>query len=469
MRHGCELQLQFMQKDFAKENPPRVIYGQPGSGKSTTAFIYCLSESVHRQKIVLWVHLNMSNPQDLSFVVMGSSELRGGKFGDLESLIRFIDSPWGFEDTSSPRILVIDGYISSEILIKLRYKVGAWRMRNINLGTVFYVSPLTKAPEIVQKEHKGIIVPEKFLQLSWSLDEYLSALEDIRFRQDVADVLKPIDSAAQLKSKAEVVSALRNKFFYAGGCASDMFQFSTRAVVEKQTDFSHYVLSDIKSVVEILRGDSSIDPNHRLVSILPDGNREPMSQFLKKQISRKLRNDGLLKILDEIVGNPALTKWVFEESFFYMIRAASSGTIFLKQKKKKDFAIDVGNKTKADDVFDPEDPQSCSCPLNEWLRPLKFDQCGFDGLFLKKIRRGVSAIFAQCTVGAARSGWRGDCLKLVRKLKEALKHEILEIHFHFIVPEENLSQFEPTDLAYPKEELLLHFPDPKILGLTGWP
>ena len=469
IRGGCESQLEFMSKIYTRcedRNPPRAIYGQPGTGKSMIAFVFCLSESVHNNKIILWIHLKMSKDV-YNFVIMHGAEMRAGISRDLKCLTEFIESDWGISDNTSARLLVLDGFINNETSRAFRESGYEWRSSNRELRTLFFVSSMAGAPEVVAKDDKDTTQARKFLQVPWSFEDYKNALENDEFRNGVARVLKPGTHQATTMTKAEAEAALKDKFFYAGGCARYMFQFDTNYVKGELEEL--LARCNLNIMVDALTGASSTELTHGLVSLLPGDRHEPISQFVRTLISEKLGKDRLLKILTTIPSNNSVKGWVFEEYFFHALRE-SSDPFSLHQNEANDNELKLGKKNKEIHFFDPDDPTLKCCPVDRWLRPRRFNQAGFDGLLLKTIQEGgVSAIFAQCTVSDKHEGWHSACFQCLKKIKEILKYKIVKMKFYFIVPEDHLEIFTLRHSApLPRNFFLRRRPDPQVLAIQGF-
>ncbi len=96
-------------------------------------------------------------------------------------------------------------------------------------------------------------------------------------------------------------------------------------------------------------------------------------------------------------------------------------------------------------TIDPSDPDPQKCPVTRWLRPSKFNQGGFDGIFLQPSIEGEktgTVIFVQCTISSRHEAKLRYCNEFIQVAKKYSIFEAQAVEFYFIVPQSILRTFK---------------------------
>lgn len=282
---GCHLQMDFMQRGAADSaGSVSLIYGQPGTGKSMTAFLFSLVEEVRNDKIVLRIHVRATGQENPAMIQYNVLLMNGNEFKEATCkgqawIHEFVKTDWGVPDTHKQRIVLIDGYTAADALIYTKNEALEWKKTDQARNHLFLVSSMDAGPLILGKEESEIVEIPEFIQLPWKFEEYTRAISDSDFRNSVASSLSLGDSPAEELA----LNALKRKFFYAGSCARFMFSFKTERVISLLSN-SLRSQDNLKLLTDINRGSCSRQLTLSSVAIIGHEHRGPVSQFVKQYI-----------------------------------------------------------------------------------------------------------------------------------------------------------------------------------------
>ena len=471
MRKLCLEQIEFMAHLVEKKDGIGLINGQPGTGKSTTAYLKALMMAVYDEKIILWIHIGKSLHEETSFycVVMRGTSLHSYPVMYRESVEELIMSNWGEQDEKSERLLFYDGFVLNSggaggDITKVADTVKAWYESNYQLHVVFVLSSMGKAT-FLTKEARMYIRQKQFTQWSWNKADYKLALSNAEFRNSVADQLKPADSNQRVpndppSTAKNAMAYLRAKYFYAGGCARFMFNFSTEQVIG-ELNLALIQQNDVSALTNTLKGCSSSDSSHTLMSVFGPEHRDIVSDYVKHCIAKKTDTVPLLDFARRFELNPAMCGWIFEEFFFNCIWTSRLGTLtLLSSTSAKPLRLLKGSQMWYD--FSPEDPSVDECPIGEWLRPRKFHQGGFDAVYLSF----KTATFVQCTIAASHSVKLQFCKDFLDAAhSKNLLTTIKRIKFYMVIPKSIQGIFSISKISGQR-----HFPklEIQVRATEGW-
>jgi hypothetical protein len=472
MRKLCLEQIEFMAHLVQTKDGIGLINGQPGTGKSTTAYLTALMLAVYDEKIILWIHIGKSLHEETSFhcVVMRGTSLYSFPVMNRESVEDLIMSNWGEQDENLERVLFYDGFVRNSVtggdITKVADTVKAWYESNFQRHVVFVLSPMGMAT-FLTKEARMYIREKRFTQWSWKKSDYRLALGNAEFRKSVADQLVPADAKRVLPNDRPHSTAknsmayLKAKYFYAGGCARYMFDFSTEQVIG-ELNLALIQQKDVSALTNTLKGCSGSDLSHTLMSVFGPEHRDIVSDYVKHCIAKKTDTVPLLDFARRFELNPAMCGWIFEEFFFNCIWTSRVGNLTLLSSKTSEKPLRLLKGSQMWYDFSPEDPTVDECPIGEWLRPRKFNQGGFDAVYLTF----KTATFVQCTIAASHSVKLQFCKEF---LDAAHSNNFLttieRIKFYMVIPKSVEGIFSVSKISGQR-----HFPklEIQVRAIEGW-
>jgi len=251
-----------------------------------------------------------------------------------------------------------------------------------------------------------------------------------------------------------------------------MFQLRTERV-RRILDRRMRANDDLGQLTSALRGNCSPSLTHTLLSVFGAERRELVSQYAKHCIAMKTKLSPLLDLAQEFKFNASMCGWLFEEFFFNKLWTA--GSLQLRNAVGNSGMLSSG--TRMWYIFNPDHPVASDCPINEWLRPMRYNQGGYDGVRITTrgtikengIRKTtVDVTFIQCTISASHDAKLNYCFDLLTKLDDVLGLKTVGVQYQFIVPQGILGQFRigtvlglPKDYDWTDKNLVVH-------GIEGW-
>ena len=198
IRQVCLDQMKFMTDLVLKKCAIGLINGQPGTGKSITAYLKALMFAVHCNIVILWVHIAKTSHGVTSFqcVLMRGNTVSSFPVMCKESVSTLILSNWTVVDDKAQRILFLDGFVSSETqqpsspISRVADAAKAWYEHNRELHGLFVLSSMDSV-SFLKKEARMYTRERRFTQWSWTKPEYNAAMNNEEFRRSVATQLVP--------------------------------------------------------------------------------------------------------------------------------------------------------------------------------------------------------------------------------------------------------------------------------------
>lgn len=244
-----------------------------------------------------------------------------------------------------------------------------------------------------------------------------------------------------------------------------MFRFTTEKVIS-QLRISVEEINDISAYKNATVGFRSDGVINRLFGWSLAGKIEKVlkshliSQFAGFLISVRLGPD-LIKYLAKTVvqdSNPAMNGWFLEMWFFASLR---NGGVSIK----KDETIIHWKEVASVEIFDIDSFQSIPDQEGVWLKPKKWNQGGFDAVFIYQTSNLENIVrFVQIT-GGKRHCFKIEYFSMV--LKGLDNHfKIHKIEIFYLVEQTKLSTFSiPGYQVTGKTEEVYNV---QIVGLDGW-
>jgi hypothetical protein len=268
IRPRCVTQMHFMWADIVRYNHIGHIYGQPGTGKSTTA-LYCAMRFAKEKKWnVLWAHLCAAKRSGYWKCVHirpdGKLATASVSSSDISHHIDHFHTlaPPSFE--VSGHLIILDGIDSQSP----DWFGDLWADSAPNRRLIRIFSDGVNCGLTGSERDEGRI--RIFNQWSWTLNEYLCVIQNEEFCRNVQVVL---DASSDAQTVDEKIKA---KYCVAGGSARWMFG--------RKADF---VKRSIDSAIKRIPIDASISDT-RLFSRFGRNRTEVVSDYAKWSMANEL-------------------------------------------------------------------------------------------------------------------------------------------------------------------------------------
>ena len=478
VREYSLLLFSWIESMLAQKEPIGIISGQPGTGKSMTAYLMALMLAVHRKMIVLWIHINKEyhTRYVYEWIRMDDGKMYTRVLASSKDVVDLIKGPWDVFGDRRKRLLFVDGIVDSDIpknihdadaLRGIKDAVMFWIDKNPELNRVIYLSSLGTS-DVLTPQKRVYYHPVRFVHMGWDLAEYLSAVAHGGFRATVYQQL--IGRDGQMNSAEELV---RRKFYYTGGCARFMFKYTTASLEDHITDLLEKQ-TDLSSLTDTGHGNASCSLSHSLVHVDVNRNRSLLCDYVKHYIARKLNCDNLLAMARQFQDNPVMRGWIFEVFFFQTL--SSNGTIFLVGPMNgPEIVWNAGSELWV--PFSPDDPTIASCPFKEWLRPIKYNQGGFDAVYMTEEGevefegehfKTVSVLFVQCTIAVDHTVKLEFCCTFLKNMLTNLRYKTIRCEFYFIVPSTNVNNFKIGTTTGRLSQFGWNDHSLQVRGIKGW-
>jgi hypothetical protein len=458
-------QIEFIRNSLEKHCDVGVIVGEPGTGKSTTAYLMAGILAFHMNKVVIWIHVGMERKSRFTYKCVVMSKGGCSKF-ELSSPRQFqamCMRDWDIHDDHAMRLLFVDGYTDEYTETEeINDFAIDWADVNPTQRHVIFLSSMG-SPNVLTKAarlRRGI---GRFHQSPWAYDEYLCTLSNPDFRRSVASQLAPIgaevDSLENLVANADL--NLRLKYYYAGGCARFMFQLSSREV-KQFIDDSLTGVKDVELLLSTTAGHARSRLEQSLISVFRSRKRRSIkgddietyrtlvSQYVEVCVGRRLHISSLVDQAKLFDPNSVMFGWIFEEFFFKKICVDRMLPLITSESSEAGH-FPAGSSPFI--FFDPEYLTSDDCPVREWLRPRKFNQGGFDAVWLEPDANSEASgtvIFVQCTTAEKHDAKLHYCKNFIDKARETGIYVATKVEFYFIIPFRHLRFFSIGSIVSPQ-------------------
>ena len=417
------------------------IFGAPGVGKSILVWMWACDEFLTNKKKVLWVHLRKMRFSQ-------SVLMSGGEVFKVE------DTDADYVLFSDADIIVVDGVTEGESQEYTR-NLFYWEGYRKHRKCVQVASTQLRINKVDDKIDKIL----RFKLPPWTLQEYITACRDREFYNEVSCMFEDLREGAANEDIASLKDedredVIAEKFFYAGGSARWMFNFTTKQVMEEIMDESQKVDS-FNTLIKGGGGDASKSTvNHLWVEypVASGGGLKKSFFFVSQYVAREmLRLCGaadmkLLYTMARDLRNPALLGWVIEMGFIKILHDCACPNDDTHPKSPArvwTFAADGTVDEQTWDVpgivdFEMDTIGSVkeSILRHFWLRPSKWNQGGYDLACLLNVDGQYVLRFVQVTAARKHSLKLGYFRDLATKVHDTIPEiELTAIEIVMLVPD----------------------------------
>ncbi|KAI3655578.1 hypothetical protein MP638_004124 [Amoeboaphelidium occidentale] len=470
--------------------------GPPGTGKSTTALAFASTCDSH-DWAVTWIHVKRQRLPACVRFDKGKKKtftLKNRSLSELDAILDEIDD-------DRKHIIFIDGFaLKGDCHMDILKTCTAWlddNRVNRRLVVVCSMSSRGKDAKLEEDRMNGV---EEFHVYSWKLEEYLEAVQNNDFFENVKDNLDAGDDPVEIMSNVRLqvessqasaaiedlqridtqeatpisrADMVRSKFYFAGGCCRFMFFYKT-------VEVSYYLNNSVAAVNDVMPyitgtiGEVSEAVINRLFCIYyrrQGAGRRPwyvtiVSTCAKSLLAMKggpelVKN---LATVTRLALNPSLDGWLLETWFFALLCKSGVKLRYKTESVEEEWPESIVELyTKIPSLPDG----------GIWLKPLKWNQGGFDAIFIDKTQHFVR--FVQITRADSHSFKIEYFHEFLSKLaKSPSSFEITRLEIVFLVLKEKMNVFQISDVS--GEGLLVPFGWKKgeekemvtIAGIDGW-
>lgn len=435
-------QFKFFNDRVINEGALGWILGPPGTGKSTTALSF--ASTLDKKKwSVTWIHLSRHLDPVCVRLEGDWKKSRRISYGEIDELFDILTRI----DLSKKHIVFVDGYVSNGYKhIHVSNACYRWLQNDRDKRRLAMICSMSSRYKAKPEEDK-ILKLETFYVYSWKEEEYLDAIRNPDFFSNVKNVL---DTDLSNDASATPEDLMRSKLYFAGASARWMFLFPTKTIIE-QTNESVAAVDDIIRYIEGRVGDQSNNVVNRLFSLRLD---KPGSVFSRKIsiISRFAALSLAIKAGPDLIRNlanathhyknPSMDGWMLEMWFFSSL-AHGGVQVLDKNGNEIDHWQDSDVHTLDITSF-PALPNKNGV----WVKPNKWNQGGFDAIFLDKGKGLVR--FVQITGGDTHSFkieyFYSFLLALVQSVQS---FEVTCLEILFVVDQKKRSTFKLAKPSVP--------------------
>ena len=409
------------------------VDGPPGTGKSTEVWAWALWKAREDKLKITWYHMTKRTMEKV-LIDGATNKITTGYTAERNDI-----------KDSEGSILIVDGVISS-MNVDVSNACHYWR-KGMRGRSYILVSSVSVNVALQENSEARIVV---FNVGSWTFEQYQKACEYNEFFTLVAENMR----CPGIGADADKHKLLLSKYYFAGGCARWMFEFTYDASI---TDINAHLekVGDYHSLWRSGGGDETIVAvNHlRGLTVVVDGKIWAKKYFFISQYVAAVlaatcsdRHKFLVESykISAATKNPSFEGWIFEFDVDYQLSPACSRKekFRAKMRPQTDDAVFVDEDRTVDmyEVFNSDDELSDKIKLLDanrmlWAKPQSWCQKAYDFLCVwKDDSNALKMVVANATLAKTHS----VLLTEVNNLASALGVRdcvISAIRFDFIVPE----------------------------------
>ncbi|KAJ3291398.1 hypothetical protein HDU76_007291 [Blyttiomyces sp. JEL0837] len=346
------------------------ILGPPGTGKSTTTLAF-LSTIDRCEWTITFIHLMGGGDYECA-KYCGATKYGINPINSKDDNLKML-----LEDEHGKKhIVFLDGVIVGDNP-DIKVACQCWLRSDFDRHRLVVTSSMSsrgKANKDDDDKH-GI---EEFFVDSWQLDEYVAAVQHENFFRRVEHNLDA--SIAMDTDKGDKVEMLKSKHYFAGGSSRFMFDYSTPTVVE-QLNGAVAAVSDVVPYITATSGDLANGVINRLFSrvvIKGVGKTGIISQYAASALAVQGGPSLVQNISNALqeMSNPWMNGWFLEMWFFANLQHGG-----LKLYVRPEDLNPIAWPQSTVNIFNPDDLSAGFC-MDTWLKPIKWNQGGYDAVFV---------------------------------------------------------------------------------------
>ena len=442
-------QVNFIRDFVVRSMKIGLIYGQPGTGKSS-ATLYTAVQMVREQGwTVLWAHVSSGSLHCLHLKSDGYMEKACISVSKFEDLLN------GFARDSTHSMTIVDG-LTKDDEYRLASTAMHWVKGDRETRRLIIVSSQGKYRRL-NGQRRSENLERIFIQWSWTEEEYEAAMRDADFAESVKDFMD-----APPEYALETDPPWKAKHYFAGGSARFMFSMTTEEVIEAIEDAVEEL------IISVSNGTFDMGSVNGLVSVFANQRLEIVSQFAEKTLLEKMGSKEIVKLAQHpLLGKCDSTRGTLFELF---VRKKAIEKRVLTLERLNDAAINLTIDGEVE--YHVPSLTATNCPCGKLVWPRNRREPTIDALMItltepNQLRLGK---FFQVTVSESHD----VDMEVLRRLKQQLGVDLVE--FYSVVPNEILTIFKPgiiknkqamSEFGWPIEAAeiknRMH-----VVGVDGW-
>lgn len=346
-----------------------VIVGSPGCGKTVSMAYAFLSYAaiLDPDELAIWVPVNRS----------GYYIFQAGR-------IRHVCTELNFP--AETYLVVFDGFNPINSRLWCDKLLAAYRDLKEISPFIFIVSSFQAVLLDNPKLKRTFSDAEEHHMPSWTLDDYLLAMEDEVFFDEIKDIFPQTKTSDWINSIENRQKCIEDKYPLAGTCARWMFDFSELMIQEsvqswfqRIPNFDSFYFTGIMFNPALSTLFTLINPN------TPEQKIVPVSDYITRVLPRLIHSDTLNEFLRSAYFhtshfNPAFDGWILELDFITaIIQNNFSQRVKTIGKSDYDQSFVVFDYTYFHSIKNFE---VSVFPFNNWYIPERVNQGSFDAVQL---------------------------------------------------------------------------------------
>ncbi|KAI9982650.1 hypothetical protein PInf_008626 [Phytophthora infestans] len=274
---------------------------------------------------------------------------------------------------------------------------------------------------------------------SWCFEDYEKAVLNDDFFRTVVAMFPPYRTQSNRKKEAaERIKLLQEKYFVAGGSARLMFEVTTATAIEA-LDKALVEPSNIETYLQGFVGDSSSGAVNRLLARYnsPHGyDVRLVSEYVVRHFATAMGPRLVQKFARACNVNPSTDGFILEAWFFAQLsHNGLTWSVYVEsalQRRKWERSSIV--------FFDPDKyPIGVSLDAPKWVAPVKWNQGGYDAVFIDKAAHLVR--FVQVTRAKCHAFDGKYFIDLLNGLVAGDLNQVAVVELYFVVPMARLETF----------------------------
>ena len=396
------------------------ILGPPGTGKSVGAFAF--AASVDRVEwTIMWVQFSRDGIPSISIF---EGDYKYTAPCSLEMLLGLISlrAQTGVKNS----LLILDGYLRSEVNHQhVLQQATGWRNMDKDRRRLVVASSLSSRGKFSEGEDIANSVQEHIVP-SWIFQEYLAALQ-------IPELAESVYRFLDTTPGKPLQEAIEDKFYYAGGCARYMFEYSSEVVKSRIEDAVRTLPIQLSEAFFMMSWRAGTAIN-LLVGLLPGKGgwfEFFVSSYAASCIAERVTPPALKSMLsalrDDVSGSGAGS--MFETMLCSQLR---SGGLPLRFRNGTSVLLSPSSIRK----INLKSSSSIEVEDEEWMKPESPINRGYGLVYINRPARFVR--FIQSTRSDLHRLNLTPCKEFIDKLTDC---EIRIVEFCFVVNYDNLKRF----------------------------
>ena len=450
VRKEVERLFSDLHSNVIENSDVRYVLGVPGTGKSFATYTFALT-LLDRDYVITWIHSKRYRRP--TFVQFRKGQKLHGLLDDgglgVEEFLTSSEMP------GCIHLVILDGVTDSGIVNEnLQTGCVEWVLKERFFRRLIIVGSMSSRRKMHDDTEDELRIEETNF-LSWTLEEYNSAIKEKQF---LANVLPNLDAhihylpgfrhlpslAAEVPNAEEMVAS---KYHFAGGSSRLMFDRKTSKVIARIREY----VAECHDLFPYLCGTggerSNIAVNHLLSTYRDPSGCEiciPLSAFATTLIAAKMGSSLVLRlraVLKRSI-NPSVDGYLFEMWFFAKLK---DGISFRERRGDADIWCERRWEASSIVDFSPTQPVPPITLEGAWMKPLLWNQGGYDAVYINVTSKSV--MFVQITQKQKHSFKAHHFQHLLVTIKHMWNLDIKYLDICFLVPSHRAQAFsveEPT-------------------------